>query len=190
MAEDGGGGFICLLGWIEWFSFAFQYGTSPRGSCIWAAAPPTQLKWKSFGKQLRAFVKTAWHLQNRKETAQAGFFLPLLKRNPVFGHLEEGAKVHPEHILRRMRGQWGPHSTSWCTTLYQSWGTLTYNYETRSHRHSHIPQQFPISPDFLLKVPESRFSHFLELPRYVCLRELLPLPMGKTIFSGCFSVLM
>lgn len=100
----------------------------------------SQLKWKSFQKQLRAFVNTAW---KRNGAGTGWLFPPFASVKSCFGHLlffkaGKRCKVHPEHIMCSRRGPWGLHSTSWCTILYQSWGTLTYKHETRSHCHGHI----------------------------------------------------
>lgn len=123
--------------------------------------------------------------------AQAVFSSPcqgeiLLRPFFVLVALEESAKSNLSTYCVVWGGPWGLHSTSWCTTHYQSWGTLSYNWETRSHCHGCIPTNFPINSDFLRQESETRFPLFLKLPLIRLFKEVCCPGWDSWYFPGVF----
>lgn len=159
------------------------------------ALPPVvpffQPKWKSFSKQLSAFVNTAWHLENTgKETlAQAGFFLPLLWWNPVlanccFVRLEEGAKS----ILSVYCVAWGGHIHP-----HGAYHTVQVTRDTKKcETSSTLSQLHSPKLSHQLRVSAARVRNqifpFPGTSLISLFKAVLSLWMGKLILSGGFSL--
>lgn len=126
---------------------------------------------------LRGIQKT------KKKTAEAhsGFFLPLLKRNPILAAYWNKVQKSVRRTYCSPRGACGGYiPTLQRTTLYQSWGTLTHSHQTHS-------VTLPSVPFFCWdRWPDS--SHFLEIPHFDCLREVCWSGQENWYFPSAFHV--
>lgn len=98
-------------------------------------------------KQPRAFVKPAWHSENKTKTAEAhsAFFLPLLQQNPILATYRNKVQRSTQcTLLCTTRCLWGLHST---LTAYHLLPVTRDAYSQSPNPLGHITS-FPVSARF------------------------------------------